>query len=443
MSNTIDINARESYFYTKGDWGKNLINVCSKAFTKNTVCTEYFGNMMRYSGKNYFMKVICFFAIVSTTLCTILLVILFSVLFFTLFLFLWLCYNLFAFLFWSIESAYKCCHGIYAICPTCNRRIDMPVYICATCGAEHPNLLPTAKYGIFCRKCKCGHSIPTSIMWGKNKVQAKCPSCNNTRGIQMNFSPTTIAFIGGTSVGKTFLRDTMASILPDFARKKQIAYIVLDEDKPEWRALEQRMRQGILPAKTADNLLGNIQAMKIEIQRPQQSVPERIYLYDPPGESFNSEEKLDAYNYYQNLKTAVFVVDPLSLTGIRTRLQQTIGHMSMVSAVSCFEKWLNSMESSHFEGNLKYLSKKVKCAVVITKVDIPELIQIVQIPIGASSEECKQFLEDYGAKEIVSLIKNYFEEYQFFAVSCSGGVGMGQEFQPQGIEDVWQWILER
>lgn len=440
--NIVSNNSRECYFYWKGDWGKNLINVCSETMSLSCGASSDFYTQTTQPNINFFLRIVYFFAMISVFTGAVLFVPVLLICFSVVFLLAWTCNNLFALVFWGIERTRLLIRSIYAICPTCNKRVSYPVYHCKNCGAEHNNLAPSARFGIFHHTCSCGQKLPTLLLFGKGKLKSSCPHCKGKTGVSLDYSPHTIAFVGGKSVGKTFLRNVMCSILHQYASSQRWKFSIPPEDVNVVNAIKRELSMGQRPNETF--LSAKSVALRVDLNRS--GITERLYLYDAPGEAFTMEMHMQSFNYYEHLKTVIAVIDPLSLSSVRLRLPNVnfIPHISMVSPVSCLEKWLNSMEKIHSEGNLQKKLKNVKCCVVITKVDVPELNQIVnpQLSSNSTNEQCKKFLSDNGLPEIVSLIDNHFNKVNYFAVSCTGGTPDGSAFTPTGIERLWEWILK-
>lgn len=440
-SNNVTENAYESYFYWNGDWGKNLITVCKETFSLSYIRASEFGSEASDSSNNYLQRIGYFFAMIASMLGCFVFVPILLLVFSVIFVIVWAFNNILAFLFWGMERIWLYIRSIYAICPTCNTHVSQPVYICSHCKSKHNNLVPSPRYGIFSRTCSCGAKLPTLLLSGKGKLQGECPHCHGNKGVSLDYTPYTIAFIGGKSVGKTFLRNVMSSSLCSYSQSKNWKTIIPPEEQNVVSLIQRELQSGQRPNETF--LSAKAVAVRIGIQRTSFNHEERLYLYDAPGEAFEQENYMDSFNYYKYLKTVILVIDPLSLRNVRLRLNDnSIRHISQVSPANCLQRWFNSMERIHAEGKLKSFLSKVQCCVVITKTDIPELHKIVKLTPKATSQQCKYFLENYGMPEIIPLVEDYFGEVNYFAVSCSGGKADGAAFSPEGINNVWEWILK-
>jgi len=57
-------NARECYFYWNGDWGKNLINICTETFSHSVAGARDFCTKMAAPDVKLFLRVVYFFAMI-------------------------------------------------------------------------------------------------------------------------------------------------------------------------------------------------------------------------------------------------------------------------------------------------------------------------------------------------------------------------------------------
>ena len=462
-----DKNAFLGFFYFKGGFNQKMYNTCVNTFLFfSKSCKQLIANVdfsVRPLRGILFYNLMFFWFLIGLLVLAIEIVI-----FSLLFLFIQFFYIIFGFIFGVIESIYLYWNKITVLCPKCNKKVDQPIYYCPQCNAEHTDLYPTLKYGILHRKCTCGKKLPTFMFWGKKKLKAKCPYCSGSIE-PLEYTPHTIAFIGGKSVGKTFLRNVMCVFLNSYVnergkrnRRKGTTFFekiicafhnwranrhcwrtkIHPDDKTKVLTIENEIRIGKRPNETQLGVTAS--AIRINLKRGYHSIVERLYLYDAPGEAFTKEDYMKSYVYYESLQTLIFVIDPLSFPNILQQLDnvRSIQHISTESPVSCFEKWLNSMERVHTDGNLDHL-QNVRCAVVITKIDMPELKNLCNLTVDSTSDECKAFIDANGLSRIISLVDNHFNHVKYFAVSCTGGKPDGTPFTPEGLGNLWEWILNK
>ena len=204
MNNTNnESNARESFFYWNGDWKRNLFTTIKATFVLN------YGEIKKYWAKK---KKSAFGCVLGFLLVGIIFAILLSSVAFLPFLsivlvgfmFLWcVLYNTVAFFVHATEFFLTKIRGETYLCPSCKREIVYPVYHCPVCNAAHGMLMPSAHYGIYYRECTCGQKIPTMQILGREQLGCTCddPYCQSLP--TGKYTPETIAFLGGPSVGKS------------------------------------------------------------------------------------------------------------------------------------------------------------------------------------------------------------------------------------------------
>ena len=444
----IDEPAEEKYFFWKGKWISDVKATCHDVWEMNLSAFRD-SNAKVVSAWNGASEVwdwvkVVFFAALSiavflgTFIWTPLLVVLFC----TITGLLCLIYSITAIILALAEHLFLRIHGLFNLCKYCHAKVNLPVYECPNCHAKHLNLLPGPRYGIFFRKCStpgCGTKIPVLRITGKKKLPSFCRNC----GIALSaddYVPVTIAFLGGPSVGKTMLFNSLAtSSLESAISEHSWKMIVKNEDEEKIRQMKQWIDKGITPRTTQDRA---IEALCIDADRGNGLFPLRIYLYDPPGESFKSTAKLKIHRYYDHLKGVIWVVDPFTLDEVRNRLTGRESEFETVragalSTEDCLERWIIGMEKD-FSGVIK----DSVCAVIITKTDVPCFSEISGLHMGDNDEACRKFLFDCNYDGFVNTIAHTFSRVRFFAVSATGGKPEGQGFAPVGLDEATKWIFE-
>ena len=447
---TIDEPAEEKYFFWKGKWLSDVKATCREAwllnldaFRENNMRVANAWHNARISGGLAWLKVAFFIAqsaavFLGTFIWTPLLVALFCAVAGL------VCatYSTTAFALALAERLFLRINGLFNLCKHCHAKVDLPVYECPNCHARHMNLLPGARYGIFYRKCStpgCGQKIPVLRITGKNTLPSFCRGCGAALSND-DFVPVTIAFLGGPSVGKTMLfnalaTDSLESVIAGHSWKM----IVKDEEKDKIKQMKNWVECGITPRTTQDRA---IDALCIDADRGEGRFPLRVYMYDPPGESFKNTANLRIHRYYDNLKGVVWVVDPFTLDDVRRRLcgRETEFESAKVGALppeECLERWLIGMEKD-FSG----VVKDSVCAVVITKTDVPCLSETTGLRMGDDDAACRKFLSACECDSLVNTIDRTFTKVRFFAVSATGGEPEGQKFSPVGLDAATKWIFD-
>ena len=446
----IDEPAEEKNFYWKGRWLHDVKGTCKEAwvrnlesFRENNVRVAESWQYARMAGRFAWLKVAFFIAqsaavFLGTFIWTPLLVALFC----SVAGIVCVTYSVTGFLFASSERLFLSIHGLFNLCKHCHAKVDLPIYECPKCHARHSRLLPSARYGIFFRKCStpgCGAKIPVLRISGKKKLPAFCRECGSALS-SGDFIPITIAFLGGPSVGKTMLFNTLAGEALETAIARHSWRMIVNED--EHGKIEQMkgwIEHGVTPRTTQDRA---IEALCIDADRGAERFPLKVYMYDPPGESFATLSNLKTHRYYNNLKGVVWVLDPFTLDEVQRRLsgRESEFASAKVGALppeECLERWLIGMEKD-FSG----VVKGSVCAVVITKTDVPCLSEVTGINMGDEDEACRNFLLNCQCDNLVNTIDRTFSKVRFFAVSATGGEPEGRAFAPVGIDTATTWIFD-
>ena len=332
-------------------------------------------------------------------------------------------------------------HGLFNICRHCHQRIDIPIYRCPKCGTEYSKLISSVKFGPFFRRCRCGEYLPASRFFGRNELPSICPHPNCRRSLQSrDVVPVSIAVLGGPSVGKShFMMDALYLLKNEVLPRMHRTCNIPSADKPIVDSLIRLYELGMSPQGTRDSM---IEAICLEMKAATWAFPQRLYLYDPPGESFKDSKKVSSHRYYQNMKAAVLIIDPFTLDAVLADYQRYgIAHTMMqrgaMSPEESLERWLISMERD-FSGIVKHSS----CAVVINKTDEPSFAKIAGLKAGAPNARCRDFLRRYDCDNLVNTLESHFKRVEFFAVSSVGTGGNGTPFKPEGVDEVLRWLMD-
>lgn len=427
--------ALDSYFCWNGDWYQNLKAV---ALEYQNLTTDFWKSIAAHKTQStaWLYNEPCATVV---SICSVIWMLLLVVVMFCLFLVCCLVHAAVASFFHMMEVFVMKGYGLATQCPHCGRRAT-PIYHCPKCSHEQKSLVPTVRYGIFYRTCMCGASIPTSRFWGKQKLRKTCSYCKKNQVGE--YVPRTIAMIGGTSVGKTFLCRCICAQMQDVVEKGLgWKYSEPAQSAAAIAQMKNDLKNGICTSTTQDDGTGLIEAVCVDVQKPKSAFPTRLYFCDPPGESFDIISKLYSYSYYDHLSVVIIVIDPCTIPSLESKLRSAVRDVSREIAPSTkylednLDSWIVAMEQYH-----QGLTNDVCCAVVINKVDIPEL-RSYGISPKMDSAQCRMFLENQEMGHYLSKLDNTFKECGFFAVSCTGGRVSGTEYQPEGVDDVVRWIL--
>ena len=435
-----------SYFYYKGDWYYNLIDICKETAILNIESGKHFFDYAvqtlrdaKYSSKLIYFKVIfLFLCSLAVFMGTVVFLPFLLVTFVAIVLFVWIIYNMIAIEMNLTENLFLKFHGLFILCKSCNHKIPLPIYKCPGCGAEHQHLMPSTRYGAFYRICsQCGEFIPTSRFFGRNDLPALCRNCHQPLE-QEDVVPYTIAIVGGSSVGKSSIQmDITYILLHDILPGLNWNYTLMGEDKDRASSLiNDYYLKGIPPRSTPDQ---QVKALCIDVKAQKWAYPKRLFLFDPPGESFQNTKKLSSHNYYKYLRSIIFVIDPFSIDSVLHEFPELPDSVtaSTKSPEDWLDSWFISMNTDH--GGV---DKKTICAVLINKTDVPGFTETTGLKTGATHEECDAFFDKYSCQNLKGLFEEHFEKYRFFAVSAFGANRPDHSFSPEGISEVINWLLE-
>ncbi len=440
-SGQIEDNSYVSFFDFSGDGFRNIGRVCKETYARNM--RDLFQQRGGSSGcaaavMRFVFKAFHFIAILLATIAYLPIL---SVFFTVLYLLIWMMYVSMTLEMRVLEWIIIKVHGLFNICRHCHQRIDLPIYKCPKCGTEYPKLISSVKFGPFFRRCRCGEYLPASRFFGRNDLPSICPHPNCRCSLQsQDVVPVSIAVLGGPSVGKShFMMDALYllknTVLPSMHRSCNVP----STDKPIVDNLVRLYEMGISPQGTRDSM---IEAICLEMKAAGWAFPQRLYLYDPPGESFKDSKKVSSHRYYQNMKAAVLIIDPFTLDSVladyeRYGVAHTMMQRGAMTPEESIERWLISMERD-FSGIVKHSS----CAVVINKTDEPSFAKIAGLRAGAPSAKCRDFLRRYDCDNLMNTLEAHFRRVEFFAVSSVGDGGNGTPFKPEGIDEVLRWLMD-
>ena len=434
-SGTIEEHAHVRYFHWKGDWLVNFQNISRETWRRNMAMVP--DPVSTGDWKDTAFNLAKAAALVLSSF--MVLPVLFAILF-VIFLVVFFVYGGISFVIRAFSFCVDKIYGLFNLCPTCHAKIPLPVYICPGCGAEHGHLVPTAKFGPFHRRCQCGRWLPTVRVLGRSKLEAICPGCKRPLDNEQ-FAPASIVLVGGSSVGKSLLMmDSVYSIKDHLAGALGWTTVIPNDDMAKVDAIVRNYEAGILPNITPDSA---VEAICMETRSPRWVFPKRLYLYDPPGESFRATAKITRHKYYEHMKAVVFVVDPSTIPEVMNVYDEAgvpfaIPQKGAQTAEESFNRWMIGMEQEYGD-----LVSKTVCAVVVGKADEPSFHSMTGLAAGAGDTECRAFLNRFGCGNLLSLLDSSFSKVACFAVGSVGSGGNGKAFRPVGVDDMLEWILQK
>ena len=340
----------------------------------------------------------------------------------------------------------------YDDCPSDGKKL--PIHICE-CGAEYKDLKPSF-YGIFHHTCRHGDEdvkLPTMDILGRNKLQRKCAGCGNPL-IHSSIGDAalrSIFMVGGTGSGKTvFLTQAIRNLCDHFGSLPGgKAYVDSKGQKSEIDGLLELLDRGELPAATAVDR----EAFGVVVNVPKQFRKSLLYLYDSPGESFQSMDKFSRKRGMRSVAAVVLLVDPFSLKGLtehRQRLGSALGttRMPLETIAGNLAQLLAMIRTPGRSGKFD-----IPLAVVISKADALPTNDHAYLdglcPTNGETPDtlntrCRQAINRMGGGNAIRALEQNFSDVRYFACSALGRMpdaGNRDPFQPIGVTEPFLWTL--
>ena len=236
-----------------------------------------------------------------------------------------------AFLMMTLEYLMMRVYCIRRPCPVCGSTRTPEYY--ANPQHKHPVPLHPGIYGVFTHtNPDTGKELPTTLFNGKGRLLRKCKSCHHfmiddtgwTFGEEKH-----VIIIGHKTSGKTYLLYTALHELKDnyfgSSRAWQRESTDITNIDDNWKRIEAG---NDMPTDDTDEYT----AVQLMVERNNiNPIPYHLFFYDVAGEKFNPNSKSykTALDFFQNMQTVIFVIDP-------TMIKYTYNRPSEV-----MQSWLN------------------------------------------------------------------------------------------------------
>lgn len=216
---------------------------------------------------------------------------------------------LLVFLLMGIEFSVMKVYSISRPCPSCGSTRTPEYWVDE--HHKHPVPLHPGVYGVFTQKNpETGKKIPAMLFNGKGKLLRKCTSCGcfmkadaeKTFGTEKH-----IGIVGHRSSGKSYLLYSALGALKKYYGDR-LNQIDAEYDTNIVNNIK-RIDRGL---SIQTNLKDSYKAVQVMINRKMNPVPYHLFFYDVAGEKFNqaSTASKTAMDFYRNVQTVVFVIDP-------------------------------------------------------------------------------------------------------------------------------------
>lgn len=309
---------------------------------------------------------------------------------------------------------------IYSIrrpCPICGSTAT-PDYIVG--GKPHPVKLHPGVYGVFTHKSPVtGESIPTMLLNGRGKVTRKCKKCNsfinadtdNTIGTEIH-----IGIVGHRSSGKSYLLYSgLSSLMSSYPER--FSQIDADNDtRIENKKKRIDARDGI-----QTDVANKYRAIQLILKSKLRPVPYHLFFYDVAGEKFNasSSSHKTAMDFYRNVQSIVFIVDPsmLDISGTPASAKFVDWHKRNANA----EKYRIDGSFAVLKDILETVgrkSNKIDFNFVCTKTDIGYLPELGYSKTPGENEIERFISTELGLSNLINSARASFKNVHFYAVSA-------------------------
>lgn len=309
---------------------------------------------------------------------------------------------------------------IYSIrrpCPICGSTAT-PDYIVG--GKSHPVKLHPGVYGVFTHKSPVtGESIPTMLLNGRGKVTRKCKKCNsfinadtdNTIGTEIH-----IGIVGHRSSGKSYLLYSgLSSLMSSYPER--FSQIDADNDtRIENKKKRIDARDGI-----QTDVANKYRAIQLILKSKLRPVPYHLFFYDVAGEKFNasSSSHKTAMDFYRNVQSIVFIVDPsmLDISGTPASAKFVDWHKRNANA----EKYRIDGSFAVLKDILETVgrkSNKIDFNFVCTKTDMGYLPELGYSKTPGENEIERFISTELGLSNLINSARASFKNVHFYTVSA-------------------------
>ena len=309
---------------------------------------------------------------------------------------------------------------IYSIrrpCPICGSTAT-PDYIVG--GKPHPVKLHPGVYGVFTHKSPVtGEGVPTMLLNGRGKVRRKCKNCNseinsnteNTIGTEIH-----IGIVGHRSSGKSYLLysglSSLMSSYPD--RFSQIDAVNDTQIDGKKKLIDSK-------ADIQTAVANKYRAVQLILKSKMRPVPYHLFFYDVAGEKFNasSSSHKTAMDFYRNVQSIVFIVDPsmLDISGTPASAKFVDWHKRNANA----EKYRIDGSFAVLKDILETVgrkSNKIDFNFVCTKTDMGYLPELGYSKTPGENEIERFISTELGLSNLINSARASFKNVHFYTVSA-------------------------
>ena len=397
---------------------------------------------VRFFFSNYRLVLACYYSfmkfaeIILLAIANFIFTTIFSLIHFVILIIFKTFYELVRYIFSKIDSMYRKIHQVEMVCPSCYHKAELPVYVCAHCKRMHGDLKPS-HFGIFKRKCACGHKMPTSILLGRSKLHAQCPGCHEEYNGRES-TPIIIPIIGDRMAGKTsFWTHAIQTLSFSLLKENDISFNWgTTEQKTQFEQLVSRVYAKSTPPVTKELIP---KAWTLHLNKKKWARAKVLHLYDPSGVAFERSDFMKKMNYLSYADGIILVIDASTLNLKKASHQFDQRTFNNLGGEEIIDRLLLYYQE---EVGVKVHEKiKTPIAIVFHKMDKGMDQQVVK-EVSATEEginpdhvAIKQWLHTNGSQNFLRKLDHQFTNYQFF---ISSSYSESNEVQPS---KALVWIL--
>lgn len=343
-------------------------------------------------------------------------------------------------------------------CPSCQKELKCVHYICNQCGKYHTDLHPTIDY-IFFRRCDCGRLLPTTRLFGREKLRSVCPKCH-TELVRGGDESQVFAFpiLGGKYSGKKgFTMALLSAFLSKLSPQKgwQIEYSSY-EDGVFASDMQKCIEQGIEP-KNAGVKIPPV--FSCELKSGISSGNKKFCLFNSGLDDVITSEERKTIHFVDGL---IILIDPFMFPCVRNRYRnQYKGPDSFTVCGDPIDDYFSLIQNQLSNTGLSWETSitKLPCAIIFTKTDSFDLDRfignaaiksmMVRYPNidyeQAEDAVCRFYLKKWGGASFLSKIESVFGCSRCFSVSSFGHIPSVSRlpFVPQRVLPPLEWLLSQ
>ena len=265
--------------------------------------------------------------------------------------------------------------SIRMVCPHCFERVPYPSYKCKQCGETHKDVRP-GRFGIFRRRCLCGNTLPTLLLFKlarSSTFDAYCPHEGCKQPLEHRpgeAQEIVLPFFGAVGAGKTRLMYGIVTLLQTTPGLQ--AELADSTTASTMENVKKFLAPGAAPLKTS-GVLPRGQIVRVSAK----GATRVLQLYDTAGERFYKSQDTEELGFLTKARTFVLVIDPLSVETFwqslpserqeeLSRIRSTAGTKEVPSPELAYQQTHQQMDA------MGVRLKKARLAVVFSRADVLE-----------------------------------------------------------------------